>query len=323
MRARAMLELVTSARARGSLPLLDPQALYVLATFVVGSACFSTVMVLARRQRDSLAFSFLAFYAALSVLVGATLLLALAGGGDGDPSWSLLLLQYLESFVGTYGVMLALPWFAHNVYGPRSPVRNRLLAAIVIAAAVVQHGTELVLGDPWDTRGDVAENILFAGIVCYTLWVAASRWRRVDVPRPLAGRFLALLAIGVPGIAYDLLIAERTGWPLYPLWYCVLSVVLTATLLGPLSVRRVILPAEWRLSEREGEVAGLVLRGYSNAEIAGRLHISPNTVKTHVRAIFDKSGARSRIALVSAVLVGGGGVERGTERPPRREPSGA
>lgn len=37
----------------------------------------------------------------------------------------------------------------------------------------------------------------------------------------------------------------------------------------------------------------------SNREIGTELSISPNTVKTHLRAIFDKSGVRTRVRLVA------------------------
>lgn len=60
-------------------------------------------------------------------------------------------------------------------------------------------------------------------------------------------------------------------------------------------------PPAWDLSTREREVLELVRRGMSNREIARDLTISTNTVKTHLRAIFDKSGYRSRVRLVAAL----------------------
>jgi DNA-binding NarL/FixJ family response regulator len=49
-----------------------------------------------------------------------------------------------------------------------------------------------------------------------------------------------------------------------------------------------------KLTARETEVLGLIAQGLGNKEIALALHISENTVKTHVRHILEKLNLRSR-----------------------------
>lgn len=48
------------------------------------------------------------------------------------------------------------------------------------------------------------------------------------------------------------------------------------------------------LTAREREVLDGILQGWSNAQLADRLHISMPTVKTHVSNVLTKLGARSR-----------------------------
>jgi two-component system, NarL family, response regulator LiaR len=61
------------------------------------------------------------------------------------------------------------------------------------------------------------------------------------------------------------------------------------------------------LSEREAEVLALIARGYENDEIAQRLYISVNTLKTRIRTMYRRMGFDNRVqAAVWAVTHGFG-----------------
>ena len=71
----------------------------------------------------------------------------------------------------------------------------------------------------------------------------------------------------------------------------------------PVPIGGPFVPDEKRISElgitpRELEILGLIAAGMSNREIADRLFVSENTVKTHSSRLFDKLGAKRRTQAV-------------------------
>jgi ATP/maltotriose-dependent transcriptional regulator MalT len=55
---------------------------------------------------------------------------------------------------------------------------------------------------------------------------------------------------------------------------------------------------QFGITARELEILQLIATGLSNREIANRLFVSENTVKTHSSRLFDKLGAKRRTQAV-------------------------
>ncbi len=71
-----------------------------------------------------------------------------------------------------------------------------------------------------------------------------------------------------------------------------------AGLTGSLSLMINLPDADHLLTQREMEVAGLLLQGYTNETIANRLNISKNTIKSHTRSIYSKMSVANKRELL-------------------------
>jgi DNA-binding NarL/FixJ family response regulator len=146
----------------------------------------------------------------------------------------------------------------------------------------------------------------------------------IEATRRLAGtRVIILTTFDLDDYVYDALSAGASGFLLKDagaerLFEAVRVVADGEALLAPAVTRRLIAefarqrprvrPAPERLSEltpRETEVLRLVAEGLSNTEIAERLVLSDETVKTHVSRVLFKLGLRDRTQAVVAAYESG------------------
>jgi DNA-binding CsgD family transcriptional regulator len=70
---------------------------------------------------------------------------------------------------------------------------------------------------------------------------------------------------------------------------------------APAEVAPIIMTA-YGLTEREKTITALVCQGLPTRQIAGRLHLTADTVQDHLKSVFDRTGVHSRGELVAAIF---------------------
>jgi DNA-binding NarL/FixJ family response regulator len=160
--------------------------------------------------------------------------------------------------------------------------------------------------------------------------------RRIVASGAKSPRVLLITTFDLDEYVYDALSAGASGFllkdvPAEKLFDAVRVVAAGEALLAPSVTRRLIAefarlrPRATRsdalsvLTPREVEVLRLVAEGLSNAEIAGRLVVSEETVKTHVSHLLGKLGLRDRVQAV-VVSYESGLVVPGNPHPPNPTP---
>jgi DNA-binding NarL/FixJ family response regulator len=138
-----------------------------------------------------------------------------------------------------------------------------------------------------------------------------------------AARVLMLTTFDLNEHVYEAMKAGASGFllkdvPRDELANAIRTIARGDTLLAPAITRRLIEdfvrrpppgqarpPALDELTDREIEVLTLIAQGRSNAEIAGDLHLSAATVKTHVTRVLQKLAVRDRVQAVIAAYESG------------------
>jgi DNA-binding CsgD family transcriptional regulator len=129
---------------------------------------------------------------------------------------------------------------------------------------------------------------LIGGVLILGLRLIEYRWLVVEHSIEIYGALVALLFAGL-GIWLGLRLTRRKE-----------TVVVREVMVpAPASfVRDQDRQASLGITPRELEILELIAQGLSNREIAGRVNVTENTVKTHSSRLFDKLGARRRTQAV-------------------------
>jgi DNA-binding NarL/FixJ family response regulator len=171
---------------------------------------------------------------------------------------------------------------ANEVFARR--LRPALVADGLEPVAVVADATDLL-----ETAG--VDVIVRAGSRPQELHDQRARLIEV-VPRTKVARLRQFLAAGAAGIVWEEDADVR------------LASAVRAVFAGQLVLpgEAVTLVGKPSLSGREKQVLGLVVIGFSNVDIARKLHLAETTVKSHLTSSFRKLGVRTRSEATMRIL---------------------
>lgn len=248
----------------------------------------------------------------------------------GDPSISPRWQRYIAPYGGDQELLLALRARSGETWGvlalyraphqPQfSPDERKLLRAL---APHLAEGARrgLLVGEATEPEGLEAPGlvVLTETFEPDSLTPGVDRWLR-ELPGgdrgpesmppavlSVAGQALRTSTAGIPGEVAFARVLSSAGR-----WIVLHGAVLqsghrqrVAVIVEPAHPARIspLLMAAYGLSDREQEVVRLVLSGAATVEIAHRLQISSHTVQQHLKAIFEKTGVRSRRELVAKIF---------------------
>jgi len=283
---------------------------YFFVTFCIGIISLGIALAAYGKTYEKLIKYFLFFYTAFTFVVATNLLLTYfrVNVEQIDPQL-FQAIDYLEAFIAKYLFMFATPVFIHFLVSiPQMRKKNRLFGVITLCAFSVHHYFEFVTeNERVELLGDLIDRTLFFAVMIYALILGIKKYKTIqdETGKSTAKKTLILIAVLLPGLLYDIYLNDFSYFRFFPLLYGGSSIIFIVHFTKKyLHLRPSVTTGDfdfdrYGISAREKEIVLLILKGYSNQKIGKELFISLNTVKSHVRHIFEKFGVKSRFELLS------------------------
>jgi DNA-binding CsgD family transcriptional regulator len=291
---------------------------FYLVTLLIGAGALAVAGFVYNRTRNRLLGHYLLYLSSLTLFVLSYLFaLSYANLNLADISFGLVLLIVSVSILSSAVLMFSIPVFSHSLVLKGTSTWRNVIVGIVSAISLVlmisSFNVDMASKHISQSRGLplYLALALFYLMVIYSIGLKIAYWKRLDEERRSIARSITVLNITFfPGVLYDVhLYVTHQVYIFTPLFYCVFAVLFTlyvakryfkglrlaAADITEDSLNKALVSAG--ISSREKDIIRLMLDGFGNREIAERLFISLNTVKTHNRNIFRKMNVRSRFEL--------------------------
>lgn len=290
--------------------------LLFLVSAISASVSITSSVMIYLRYRKKVVLHFLMFLIVVSLLLTSKLLLSyLSVANLTDHSLTIFVSLLLEK--SAYIIALfAAPLFSHSLIGIElTKIKKKILfslagiySAVTICELIIcktsfAESIRLFIGLP----------ILFGSFVYYlvlgSLYLGKIGDKFLSTVFKLT--FIAgLLVLPLSLIQYITKKAYLYGFVEIPISFLIVTIATTTFsflyLNKPAFIKSGSLTdfftKKYSLTEREIELIGFLIKGFSNAELAEKLYISPRTVESHLYKIFQKTDVKNRSMLINLVL---------------------
>jgi DNA-binding CsgD family transcriptional regulator len=294
---------------------------FYLVTLISGVASLAVSCFIYSRTKYRLLFYYIGFLFSFSLFAFCFyVVISYANLNLEQVNFNFLLIIVSVSLLSLLLMMVFIPLLTHALVDRESPIRRN----IIIVASII---TVLTLASSFTV--DMAERRieqvlgyrvylplgLFYLVILYSIFLKIIYFKGLDHERKKITRSLIILnLVFFPGLIYDLHIYRTYSVFVFtPVLYILFTALFNIYIIRRYinTQRQVALTDESSyedtlahagITSREKEILFLLLKGASNNEIARDLYISTNTVKTHIRNIFQKLEVKSRFELAMKLL---------------------
>lgn len=290
--------------------------LLFLVSAISASVSITSAVMIYLRYRKQVVLHYLMFLVVVSLLLTSKLLLSyLAVANLADHSLTLFVSLFLEKTAYILALFAA-PLFSHSLIGIElTTLKKKILFSLsgvytltticelIICKTAFAEQIRLFIGLP----------ILFGSFIYYIILGSLYLGKIGDKFLNIAFKLTFISALLVLPLSLIQYISKKPyikGFVEIPISFLIVTIATTAFsflyLNKPAFIKKGNLTdffvKKYSLTDREVELIGFLIKGFSNAELADKLCISSRTVESHLYKIFQKTDVKNRSMLVNLVL---------------------
>jgi DNA-binding CsgD family transcriptional regulator len=295
---------------------------FYLVTLITGAASLAVSCFIYTRTKYRLLLYYIGFLFSFSLFAFCFyLVISYTNLNLEQVNFNFLLTIVAVSLLSLLLLMVFIPLLTHALVDRESPIRRNtiIIASIITVLTLASSFTVDMAEKRIDQTLDYRVYLplgLFYLVILYSIFLKILYFKRLDDERKKITKSLIILnLVFFPGLLYDLhLYMTYNAFVFTPVLYILFTILFTVYIIKRyINTQRQIaavndgssyedILSHAGITSREKEILLLLLKGAGNNKIAQDLYISTNTVKTHIRNIFQKLDVKSRFELAMKLL---------------------